>query len=172
MDIQIIRASMKDLLPIVDIAQRTFIETYGKYNTSKNLDLYLKNTLSESKLKGELEHAHSNFYLVKSNNDIIGYLKVNEKHAQTEFKEDNYSLEIERIYVLKAFQFKGIGRKLIDKTIQFAKFKGKKKIWLGVWKENKEAIRFYGKLGFVNAGEHVFVFGNERQLDLVMELTV
>ena len=172
MNIQIIKASMKDLLSIVDIAQRTFIESYGKFNTSENLNLYLKNTLNQSKLQGELEHAHSNFYLVKSNNDVIGYLKVNEKHAQTEFKDKHDTLEIERIYVLKAFQSEGIGRKLIDKTIQFAKFKGKKKIWLGVWKENKEAIRFYQKLGFVNTGEHVFVFGNERQLDFLMELKV
>jgi len=172
MNIQIIRASIEGLLPIVDIARRTFIETFGKFNTSDNLKLYLQNNLSLSKLQGELEHAHSNFYLVKSNDNTIGYLKVNEKHAQTEFKEDHYALEIERIYVLKAFQFKGIGRKLIEKTIEFAKFKGKKKIWLGVWKENKEAIRFYQKLGFVNAGEHVFVFGKERQLDFVMELKV
>ena len=171
MNIQIIRASSSDLLSIVDIARRTFIETYNKFNTSENLSLYLENTLSQSKLQFELENAHSNFYLVKSGKEIIGYLKVNEKHAQTEFKEE-YSLEIERIYVLKAFHFQGIGRMLIEKTIQFAKFKGKKKIWLGVWKENKGAVRFYQKLGFSNVGEHVFVFGNERQLDFVMELVV
>ena len=171
MNIQIIRASIEDLLSIVDIAQRTFIETYDKFNTSENLDLYLKSTLSKKTLQSELESAHSNFYLVKSGKEIIGYLKVNEKHAQTEFKEE-HALEIERIYVLKGFHFQGIGRMLIEKTIQFAKFKGKKKIWLGVWKENKEAIRFYQKLGFAITGEHVFVFGNERQMDFVMELDV
>ena len=171
MNIQIIKASSSDLFSIVDIARRTFIETYDKFNTRENMNLYLENTLCKSKLQVELENPHSNFYIVKSSNEVIGYLKVNEKHVQTEFKEED-SLEIERIYVLKAFHFQGIGKMLIKKTIQFAKFKGKKKIWLGVWKENKEAIRFYQKLGFSNVGEHVFVFGNERQIDLVLKLNI
>ena len=41
-------------------------------------------------------------------------------------------------------------------------------LWLGVWEHNLRALAFYGKCGFVDVGEHVFLFGTESQTDRVM----
>jgi hypothetical protein len=43
---------------------------------------------------------------------VIGYLKLNSGASQTELKEDT-ALEIERIYVLKAYHGKAVGQLLI-----------------------------------------------------------
>jgi ribosomal protein S18 acetylase RimI-like enzyme len=101
--------------------------------------------------------------------DVIGYLKLNMGASQTEVK-DNNALEIERIYVLKEFQGKKVGQMLFDKAIKIAKEHHIAYVWLGVWEENKRAIQFYTKNGFVEFDQHVFVLGDEAQTDIMMKL--
>ncbi len=42
-------------------------------------------------------------------------------------------------------------------------------VWLGVWEENKRAIQFYAKNGFVEFDKHIFVLGNDAQTDIMMK---
>ncbi len=167
MKIQISKANHSDLDTIERIARQTFIETYAKMNSNANMEMYLNKAFNQKKLENELVNPESTFYLVKSAKKVIGYLKINEGNAQTEFA-DLESIEIERIYISKIHQGQGLGRVLIEKAIDLAKFKGKSNIWLGVWRQNRNAIQFYEKLGFEKSGSHVFVFGTERQTDYIM----
>ncbi|MNL75746.1 Protease synthase and sporulation negative regulatory protein PAI 1 [compost metagenome] len=48
----------------------------------------------------------------------------------------------------------------------------KKKIWLGVWEKNENAIAFYNKMGFVQTGVHSFYMGDEEQMDIIMTKTL
>ena len=67
--------------------------------------------------------------------------------------------EIERIYLIAAFQGKGLGKKLLTKVLNMGKEMGYKKVWLGVWENNFKAIRFYKKYGFKKFGQHNFFVG-------------
>lgn len=78
------------------------------------------------------------------------------------------SLEIERIYIKRKFQKHGLAMYLLNKTIEIAMEFNKKKIWLGVWGKNENAIAFYEKMGFVQTGSHSFYMGNEEQVDFIM----
>jgi ribosomal protein S18 acetylase RimI-like enzyme len=102
---------------------------------------------------------------------VIGYLKLNKGGSQTELK-DNDALEIERIYVLKDFHGKEVGQLLFDKAIEVAKAKHVAYVWLGVWEENKRALQFYTKNGFIEFDQHVFVLGDEAQTDIMMKLAL
>ncbi|WP_430689983.1 GNAT family N-acetyltransferase [Lentilactobacillus laojiaonis] len=44
----------------------------------------------------------------------------------------------------------GIGSKLMMQAINLAKSLNKKFIWLGVWKDNLNALSFYQKVGFIS----------------------
>ncbi len=96
-------------------------------------------------------------------------MKLNYGESQTELKNDN-TLEIERIYFLKAFHGKQVGQFLCETAIQIAKEKKMEFIWLGVWEENSRAIQFYQKNGFVEFDKHIFKLGNDEQTDLMMKL--
>ena len=82
------------------------------------------------------------------------------------------SLEVERIYVKKKFQKHGVGKQLLNKALEIALEQKKKKIWLGVWEENENAIAFYQKKGFVQTGAHSFYMGDDEQVDLIMSKTL
>lgn len=101
---------------------------------------------------------------------MAGYLKVNIDGAQTE-KMGNESLEIERIYIRSKFQKHGLGKYLLNTAMEIAIERNKKKIWLGVWEKNENALAFYKKMGFVQAGAHSFYMGDEEQIDFIMTKT-
>ena len=163
------KINIDDLETLRYLSIQTFKETFEEVNTEEDMQKYLDENLSIEKLKTELENVNSEFYFAENNNEILGYLKLNFKDAQTEKLEENH-FEIERIYVLKAFLGQKIGQILFDKAIEIGREKNLEYVWLGVWEENHRAIRFYGKNGFEIFGKHDFVLGKDVQTDLLMKL--
>ncbi len=154
-----------------EVGKQTFQETFAEHNSEENMKTYLKKEFAIEKLQAQLHNKDSAFYFATLESKVIGYLKINFGLSQTELK-DNASLEIERIYVLKEFHGKKIGQLLYDKAMQIAKEKKVDYIWLGVWVENKKALHFYTKNGFVVFDKHLFKLGNDEQTDLMMKLQV
>ncbi len=132
---------------------------------------YLDEYFSVEKLTVEFKNKSSEFYFATIGKNVIGYLKLNFGQAQTEL-QDEKALEIERIYVIKEFHGKDVGQLLYDKALQIAKQKIVEYIWLGVWEENRRAINFYTKNGFVEFDKHIFKLGNEVQTDKMMKLSL
>lgn len=168
-NIYIRKATLQDIHQLQSISRQTFSETFSAGNTEENLKKYLEEDLSLEKLQSELSDKNAQFYFAEVDHKIIGYLKLNFGQSQTELK-DNKALEIERIYVLKAFHGKEVGQLLYDKAIQIAKQFNADYIWLGVWEENPRAINFYKKNGFVEFDKHIFKLGNDEQIDIMMKL--
>lgn len=167
MTIHIRKCTLEDLPLLQEIGCETFNETFKDQNSPENMKVYLDRAFNANQLETELSNPSSEFFLIYSNTEVAGYLKVNVDEAQTE-KEGNESLEIERIYIRKEFQGQGLGHHLINKAMELAKDQSKEKIWLGVWEKNEGAIKFYGKMGFTQTGTHSFIMGDEKQTDLVM----
>ena len=165
------KINIDDLEALRNLSIQTFKETFEEVNTEEDMQKYLDENLSIEKLKTELENVNSEFYFAENNGEILGYLKLNFKDAQTEKVEENY-FEIERIYVLKAFLGQKIGQILFDKAIEIGREKNLEYVWLGVWEENHRAIRFYGKNGFEIFGKHDFVLGEDVQTDLLMKMKI
>lgn len=136
-------------------------------NTEENMNAYLEAAFHPEKLKRELENEGSSFYFIYENDELAGYLKLNESGAQTDV-HDPASLELERIYVVDSFQGKGVGRRLMEKAVEEAVKRKKSYLWLGVWEKNKKALAFYAKNGFYRMGTHAFVMGAEVQTDYLL----
>lgn len=168
-DIVIIRCTINDLTKLQQISRQTFYETFADLNTEEDMKKYLEEELSLEKLTAELNNEDSEFYFAELNDEVIGYLKINCGKAQTELKEQK-ALEIERIYARKEFHGKKLGQLLYDKAIQIARDKNAAYIWLGVWEENRRAINFYKKNGFVEFDKHIFKLGDDAQTDIMMKL--
>ncbi len=165
-DVQLVQKA--DLLALQEISRQTFFDTFGEVNTNEDMNHYLEVNLSMEQLTLEFCNPSTSFYFAKNCNEILAYIKLNEAKAQTE-KRDIPSMEIERIYVRKEYQNRGVGQFLLDKSIQITKDKQLKLIWLGVWEQNVSAIRFYERNQFQLFGKHSFMLGTDEQIDLLME---
>jgi len=157
----------EDVDTLRDFSCRTYSETFAPMNTASNMKAYLEQAYNMDKLRGELSDSGSVFYFLYADGKLAGYLKTNEAPSQTDIN-DAQSLEIEKIYVAKNFQGKGLGCFLMNKAIDLAREKKKAYIWLGVWEKNDKAIAFYEKHGFYKIGSHPFVMGDEKQTDYIM----
>lgn len=171
MAITIKKCTPDDVNKLQEISYVTFNETFKEQNSPENMNAYLQKAFNLRKLEGELAHPFSQFLFAYVGEELAGYLKVNAHEAQSEDMGED-SLEIERIYVKSEFQRHGLGKNLLNKAIEIAAEQEKKKIWLGVWEKNENAIAFYKKMGFVQTGSHSFYMGDEEQTDFIMVKTL
>lgn len=167
MTISIKKCTYDDLYTLQEVSRKTFIETFQDQNSPENMKAYLERAFNIEQLHRELSHPYSQFFMVFFNDDLAGYLKLNTGDAQTE-EMGQASLEVERIYILSAFQKQGLGKFLLNQAIEIAEQQNKQEIWLGVWEENDNALAFYRSKGFKQVGSHSFFMGDEEQIDFIM----
>lgn len=151
------------------VGKQTFFESFSDKNSASDMEIYLKKKFNIEQLLTELRNPESQFFFVEDKEKIIGYLKLNMSKAGKR-KDKNKTLEIERIYVFSNFQGKGVGKILLEKTIEIAKREKAKEVWLGVWEENIRAINFYKKNEFVKFDKYKFMLGKDEQTDILMKL--
>lgn len=171
MTMTIKKCTLEDSNELQEISVDTFNETFKDQNSPEHLNAYLEKAFNLKQVEQEIANRSSQFFFVYFNQEVAGYLKVNTDDAQSEANGDE-SLEIERIYIKKMCQKHGLGKHLFNKAIEIAMEQKKKKIWLGVWEENENAISFYQKKGFVQTGAHSFYMGDDEQVDLIMTKTL
>jgi diamine N-acetyltransferase len=171
MTINIKKCTREDLRKLQEISYETFNETFKHQNSPENMNAYLEKAFNLKQLEEELSNIYSQFFFVYFNNEVAGYLKVNTNDAQSEEMGEE-SLEMERIYIKNRFQKNGLGKYLLNKAMEVAVERNKKKIWLGVWEKNENAIAFYKNMGFVQIGAHSFYMGDEEQMDFIMTKTL
>jgi ribosomal protein S18 acetylase RimI-like enzyme len=171
MTINIKKCTLEELSILQEISYETFNETFKDQNSPENMKAYLERVFNLKQLEKELSNISSQFFFVYFNNELAGYLKVNANDAQSEEMGDD-SLEIERIYIKNKFQKHGLGKYLLNKAMEIAMERNKKKIWLGVWEKNEIAVAFYKKMGFVQTGAHSFYMGDEEQVDFILTKTL
>lgn len=169
--INIKKCTIEDVYILQDISVETFTETFNHQNSPESMKAYLDRAFNLEQLHKELSNDYSGFFFIYWDTEVAGYLKLNVNTAQTE-KMGNETLEIERIYIRNKFQKQGLGKYLINTAIEIAMEQNKRKVWLGVWEKNENAIAFYKKIGFEHTGAHSFYMGDEEQIDFIMTKTL
>ncbi len=161
------KCTAEDFETLRELSIRTYYETFAHLNTAEDMAAYLEEAFNVDRLTQEFNNPNSSFYFLYADENLAGYLKLNEAPSQTDINDAD-SVEIERIYVSSEFQGRGLGRYLMEQAIAITKERNKNYAWLGVWEKNKKAIRFYKRNGFYEIGTHKFVMGDDVQTDYVM----
>lgn len=169
MEVNIRQCTISDFEDLLDLAIQTFDDAFRAANTAANFEAYVDQAFNRDKFAAELAHPHSAFYFIFADGRLAGYMKLNVLDAQTDLQDDGDAFEIERIYVKKEYQGRGYGKAMLEYALELARQAGKKYAWLGVWEKNKNAIRFYQRLGFHQAGTHGFLLGDDHQTDYIMK---
>ncbi len=169
--IHIYRVQPADAERLCSISIETFTTAFAADNTAANMQAYIDTNFTTEKLINEIAHPQSAFYFAMQGDAICGYCKLNTGTAQTEIKDDT-GAELERIYVLPAYQGQHVGKLLFHHCMQQARQQGKSYLWLGVWEHNAKAIRFYQAQGMQVFDKHIFMVGDDAQTDVMMKLAL
>ncbi len=169
MNITIRNAGLHDINLICIIATKTFYDTYGPYNNSSDMEMYMNKSFNFQQIKEEIKDVKTKFLLLFIDQELAGYAKLNWGSQIPGCFEETGILELARLYVIKERIGKGIGKIFMEKCFLFAKKRKAKLIWLDVWKKNTRAIDFYKNCGFHIKKEWVFQLGEDLQDDYIME---
>ena len=160
--------NQKDIETLVSLGIKTFRDTFDEFNTPQNMLLYINKTFSKKNIEQEMKVPGTVFFLAFDGRKAAGYAKVRSSEKPAGLNHDPV-LEIERLYAHNDYIGKRVGHILLQTCLAFAKKKGCRTLWLGVWEKNARAISFYEKNGFVRFGEHPFMLGHDEQTDWLME---
>ena len=163
-DIEIREAGPVDAELVADIARRTFVDSFGRYNTAENMRIFLEEQFPREKQMAEVGAPGRIFLLAYVEGEPAGYasLRVSEPPHGL---EGLHAIEIVQVYSEQRMIGKGVGPALMQACLDVAKQRGFDWVWLGVWEHNHRAQAFYRKWGFERFGEHIFFVGLDAQTD-------
>ena len=95
----------------------------------------------------------------------VGYALLTSPDLPIDLRPED--IELRRIYFLSKFHGRGLGRRLIEQAIGYARAMGKRRFLIGVYSENIGAIGFYQRMGCALIGTRRFRVGGAEFNDLI-----
>lgn len=161
-------ASETDASILAKLGATTFYDTFRPYNTEEDMQAYISKAYDEKTINQNLQNPNIHYAMVYDNSEPVGYIKLlQEAHHN---KLTGRSIEMEKIYVLQTYLGTGAGKLLMNYALNFSKDLQYDHLFLGVWEENKRAVRFYEKNGFVVFTTRSFTLGSTVCDDFMMKL--
>jgi len=152
---------------LAELARTTFYDTFASSNDAADMALHLQTAYGVPQQTAELNDPHITTLLVEEDGAAIAYAQIRDHHAP-ECVTGPAPIELWRFYLDRQWHGRGVAAALMTRVKDEARRRGARTLWLGVWERNGRAIAFYAKSGFVDVGEHIFLFGTDPQTDRVM----
>jgi len=153
--ITIKKATLDEAVLLADTGKRTFLESHGNSAPPADIESYIFAKFNFDIIREELNNPGNIFHIIYYNNKPAGYSKVIFNTSHPNIVAQNIT-RLERLYLLKDHYDLKLGLRLFEFIVDLSKKSGQVGIWLYVWKENKRAIHFYNKAGFVIVGHKDF----------------
>ena len=161
------KAESKDAMALARVAESTFRATFGSSNSAENMAAHCHNNYSEELQRSEIMNPGMVNLLCEQEGELVGFAQLRWGKPPSCVKAKHPG-EIQRLYVVESAHGKGVAQALMSACIEESQSRNFDAIWLGVFENNPRAIAFYGKIGFVKVGEHIFPVGNDPQRDVIM----
>lgn len=161
------RGTAADAPILTALARDTFFDTFAAANDAADMALHLDRAYGVPQQAAELADPDVVTLLVEEGGQTVAYAQLRTGHVP-DCVEGARPVELWRFYVGREWHGRGIAQALMSRVMAEAAIRGARTLWLGVWERNPRARAFYGKCGFEDVGEHVFLFGTDPQTDRVM----
>ncbi len=163
-------AALADAQTLADIGAASFFDAFAsdQRNKPEDMRVYMNENFTAEATRMDLTDKDVTIFIAEIEDKVVGYAKLQINSAEKCVQAKN-PIELCRLYALQEFIGKGIGAKLMNACLDFAREENSDFIWLGVWEFNFRAQKFYAKFGFEKCGEHIFQLGSDPQIDWVLQ---
>lgn len=142
-----------DLAPIRRIIWQSWMSTYSSFIPKTDLKTHFDAYYTETSLLRMFDNSAIQGFVVVMEDTIAGF-------ARLFYNRDENRLYITSMYFLPECQGQGMGRKLLEAAEKYAVEKSLDELWIGVMVENRAALNFYRKGGFLFVREEPFIMGD------------
>ena len=126
-----------DCEKIGPLLREIWLDAYRGIQTEKELLAQSHKVHTPKQIAEEIHDPNMHSVVALSNNRIIG-------HARSDLADG--VVEITRLYVLREFYRRGIGKALLREVDSY--YAPKYEVWLDVFEDNKRALNFYLSQGY------------------------
>ena len=161
-------AGPDDAGALADFMTRNFLAAYGNCSSAENVAATVRKHYGIEAQRRQLADPARINLLLEREGALVG-------HAQLRFGSDTPdpvqplpAAEIARFYVDTAFHGQGLAQAMMAEVRRLASARAARSLWLSVWQEQPQALRFYEKEGFRVAGALVFEVGDDPKDDWLM----
>lgn len=167
------RATADDAARLAAFGATAFREAFAAQNTAADMAAYLAKAFGPDIQRAEIADPGGTVLLAEAaTGEAAPALPLAYSHlvagATPACVTGPAPCELKRFYVASAAHGRGLAQRLMTATLDAARERGARTLWLGVWEHNARAIAFYRKCGFERAGEQRFVLGSDVQTDWIM----
>lgn len=142
------KASPADLRELQEIGIRSYVPHYTHLWKEGGVDWYMRRCFAYEVLKIELSDPNIEYYIAQAESQNIGILKL-VLHKPLPDSDVENALYLEKIYFVKEWTGKGVGRELMQFTFNRAKELKRDCVWLMAMDTSEKPIAAYEKAGFV-----------------------
>lgn len=160
------RARPDDADALSRVGIRTFVDTFGHLYAPEDLQAFLDESHPPAAYARYLADRRYALWVLEDDSGVRGYALAGPNglpHPDATPADG----ELKRLYVDKDLHNGGWGGKLFAEAVAWLERDGPRPLWISVWSENHGAQRFYGRHGFVFAGEYEFPVGAQRDREFI-----
>ena len=161
-------ARLADAAELSTLMRRTFLAANGHCCTPENMAAFLESKYRTELQAREIRDPDTLTLIVEQDGQWAGFAQLRWGTTPPAEVELLPAVELGRIYLDAAFHGRGIAAQLVANLLVAASLRGSRSVWLSVWQEAPQAIRFYKKHGFEIVGRTVFMVGDDPKDDWVM----
>lgn len=145
--LEIYKADSSDTADLCRVGIESYVPYYSHLWKDGGLEWYLERCFGVENLRTELSSEEVEYYFIKSNGKIAGFIKIVLLKPVPNAAKDN-ALYLEKIYFAKEFLGKGFGQTAIEFVIKRARNLGRKYVWLMAMDTAEKPIKAYETAGF------------------------
>ena len=161
-------ARLADAAALSALMRRTFVAANGHCSSPENVAAFLETVYTPELQAREIQDPDTLTVIVEQDGQWAGFAQL--RWGSTPPPEVGLlpTVELGRIYLDAAFHGRGLAAQLVANLLAAASLRGSRSVWLNVWQEAAQAIRFYQKHGFEIVGRSLFKVGDDIKDDWVM----
>ncbi len=141
------KVGLPDLQELRDIGIKSYIPHYAHMWNVGGLEWYLDRCFSDEFLQNELVDANVEYYIISSEEQNIGILKLVLRKPLPDSDNEN-ALYLEKLYFIEEWTGKGVGRKMMNFAFKRAEETNCECVWLVAMDTADKPIKAYESAGF------------------------
>ena len=161
-------ADAADAAVLAEFMSRNFLAAYGDCSSPANIAATIARHYGLEAQQRQLADRTRLNLVMEREGAIAGHAQLRLFGDTPDKVRPLPTAEIARFYIDTAFHGQGLAQRMMAEVRRLAAARGARSLWLSVWQQQPQAIRFYEKEGFRIAGSLVFVVGDDPKDDWLM----
>src|SRR6266404_4950041 len=129
--VSIREARLSDAQALLELATRTYYETFAPLNTPENMRAYMSSAFTPSQFEADLRDPSAIFLLVEIDGKLGGYAKLRASEIPACIVGEA-PVELVRFYVDQPWHGSGVASKMMQACLGEAQRRGFRTVYLGV----------------------------------------